>query len=167
MGIVALIVFIILRAFNIYGDPSHWSPQKSVIFSIMSFLNTTKYPASLLFLLMTIGPSLIILYFTENIKNKVADYVVMIGRVPLFFYVIHIYIIHLLSILGIIYAGRNIIDIILTAKSRIVASLANYGYNLFVVYIIWILVIVILLPLCKWYNKYKTENRSKWWISYI
>ena len=167
MGIGAVLIFILLRAFNIYGDASHWSQQKSFIFSIMSFLNTTKYPPSLLFLLMTIGPSLIFIYLTENIRNKVTSFFVIFGRVPFFFYVMHVFVIHLLSLLGIIYAGRNFSNIVLTAKSFITESLADYGYSLYVVYLVWILVIIFMFPLCKWYNEYKANNRAKWWLSYL
>ena len=133
----------------------------------LSFLNTTKYPPSLLFLLMTMGPSLIFLSLTEKVKNKVTDYIIIIGRVPLFFYVTHLYIIHLLAILGMTCVGRSWRDYILTANSFMIGSLADYGFNLFVVYLIWIIVIALMLPFCNWYNKYKTNNRKKWWLSYL
>ncbi len=167
MGIGAMLLFIILRIFNLYGDPNPWSHQKSFVFSILSFLNTTKYPPSLLFLLMTIGPSLIFLSVTEHVKNRITKSIIIFGRVPLFFYMIQFYVIHLLAILGMIYAGRNWSDCILTAKTFMTESLADYGYNLVVVYIVWGSVVLILFPLCKLYNNYKTNNRTKWWLSYL
>ncbi len=106
LGCISIILFIILRALNLYGDMSPWEVQDTFVYSLLSFLNTTKYPPSLLFILMTIGPSLIFLYFAENIKNKLSKSLIVIGRVPLFYYVIHIYVIHLLGIIGIIISGR-------------------------------------------------------------
>jgi uncharacterized membrane protein len=167
MGIGCVTLFMILRTFNIYGEPSQWGTQKSGIFTIISFLNTTKYPMSLLFLLMTIGPAFIFLYAMENVKNKITSAVIIFGRVPFFFYVIHIYLAHLFGILGLIYAGRNWSDYIMTTDFFRNDTLSNFGYNLYVVYLIWILVIIIMFPLCKWYNKYKTNNRNKWWLSYL
>lgn len=167
MGIGAVLLFVLLRAFNLYGDPSHWSLQHSFVFSILSFLNTTKYPPSFLFILMTIGPSLVFLALTENIRNKSVSFFVTFGRVPFFFYVIHIYVIHLFAIVGIIYAGRSWRDCILTGKSFVAESLSNYGFDLYVVYLIWILVTALMFPLCKWYNEYKTTNRGKWWLRYL
>ena len=92
---------------------------------------------------------------------------IIIGRVPLFYYVIHIYIIHLLGIIGIVIAGYSWTDMILTAKSFMTASLISYGYNLLIVYLIWIAVVLALYPFCKRYNEYKMNNKSKWWLSYI
>jgi uncharacterized membrane protein len=167
MGIGAVVLFFILRVFNLYGDPKPWAPQNSVAFSIISFFNVTKYPVSLLFFLITLGPSLIFLYLTENIKNRATDFIIIFGRVPFFFYVIHIYFIHLLAFIGIAYAGRGAGELILTARAFMSGSLADYGYSLWVPYLVWILVVFLLYPLCKWYNAYKADNRAKWWLSYL
>jgi uncharacterized membrane protein len=167
LGNGAIAAFVVLRLFNIYGDPRPWSPQGNFTFSLISFFNTTKYPPSLLFLLMTMGPSLIFLYMTEELQNKVTQAVVVLGRVPLFFYVIHIYLIHILAILGLMIAGRAWTEYILTARVFFNATLADYGYGLPVVYLIWILVTVALFPLCKRYMDYKANNRARWWLSYL
>jgi uncharacterized membrane protein len=167
IGCISIILYFILRLFNLYGDLSPWGVQDTFIFSILSFLNTSKYPPSLLFILMTIGPSLIFLYFAENLKNKLSKSLIVIGRVPLFYYVIHIYVIHLLAIIGIVISGRNWTDMILTAKSFMTKSLISYGYDLYLVYLVWIIVVVSLYPFCKLYNDYKIKNKSKWWLSYL
>ena len=167
MGMSAVLLFVLLRAFNLYGDPHHWGVQHSLVYSLLSFLNTTKYPPSLLYILMTIGPSLIFLSLTENINNRVVSFFVIFGRVPFFVYVIHIYVIHLFAMVGITYAGRSWRDYILTGKSFVSESLNNFGFDLYVVYLIWILVVALLFPLCKWYNEYKAANRQKWWLKYI
>lgn len=167
IGVSSIALFILLRAINIYGDLVPWSEQKDSLFTLMSFFNTTKYPPSLLFLLMTIGPSLLFLYFTENIKNKITDALVVFGRVPLFFYVVHIYLIHLLALLGAAFSGLLWTNLAITAEGFFAGTLASYGFNLVVVYISWIVVVLFLFPFCSKYNQYKTNNRSKWWLSYL
>lgn len=167
LGLGAIALFIVLRSGNFYGDLVPWQPQETLSYSIISFFNTTKYPPSLSFLLMTIGPALLFLYATENVKNRLSDALVTIGRVPLFYYVIHLYVVHLLAILGVLYAGQHWADMILTAKAFMSANLATYGYNLAVVYLVWGSVVLALYPLCKRYNAYKAANRDKWWLSYL
>ena len=167
IGGISILLFIILRALNLYGDMSPWEVQDTFVYSLLSFLNTTKYPPSLLFILITIGPSLIFLYFAENIKNKLSKSLIVIGRVPLFFYVIHIYLIHMLGIIAILISGRPWTDMILTAKSFMTKSLISYGYDLYIVYLVWIAVVFALYPFCRMYNDYKINNKSKWWLSYL
>ena len=167
MGSGAIVLFLLLRAFNIYGDPNPWSMQETFTFSVLSFLNTTKYPPSLLYLLMTLGPSLLFLHWTETKTNKLTNFFVIIGRVPLFYYVLHLFLIHLLAMGGVMLAGRPWTDMILTAPSFMEGSLATYGYSLWVVYGVWILVVALLFPLSKWYQQYKMQNRHKWWLSYL
>ena len=167
MGIVAIVLFLLLRAFNIYGDPNPWSIQETFTFSLLSFFNTTKYPPSLLYLLMTLGPSLLFLYWTEHKSNPITNFFVIIGRVPLFYYVLHLFLIHLLAIAGVMLAGRPWTDMILTAPAFMEGNLATYGYSLWVVYGVWILVIALLFPVSKWYQQYKMQNRDKWWLSYL
>jgi len=99
IGIGATLLFFILRSINVYGDLVPWSHQKNLTFTILSFLNVTKYPPSLAFLLITLGPSLLFLFGTDSVKNKLADFLIVYGRVPLFYYFLHILIIHLAAIL--------------------------------------------------------------------
>jgi uncharacterized membrane protein len=167
LGTGSITLFLLLRILNLYGEPSDWGPQESLIYSLMSFLNTTKYPASLLFLLMTLGPAMIVLYLVENIRNSITRALIVFGRVPFFFYIIHIYLIHLLGVLAIMYIGRSAGDMILTAKAFMAATLANYGFDVYVSYIVWVLVTILLYPICRIYSNYKSENRSKWWLSYL
>lgn len=167
IGSGAIVLFLLLRAFNIYGDPNLWSVQDTFTYSILSFLNTTKYPPSLLYLLMTLGPSLLFLYWTEQKSNPLTHFFVIIGRVPLFYYVLHIFLIHLLAIGGVMYAGRPWTDMILTAQAFMGGDLATYGYSLWVVYGVWVLVVALLFPVSKWYQQYKIRNRDKWWLSYM
>lgn len=167
MGIGAVVLFFILRTFNLYGDPKPWEIQSTFPFSIISFFNVTKYPVSLQFLLITLGPAFIFLYLVESVKNRASDFLIIFGRVPFFFYVIHFYLIHLLAFIGVAYAGRAANELILTARAIMSGSMADYGYHLWVTYLVWILVVFLLYPICKWYNSYKANNREKWWLSYL
>jgi uncharacterized membrane protein len=167
LGIGSVALFFIIRGVNIYGDPITWSVQKNTTFTVMSFFNVYKYPPSLLFLLITIGPGFLFLYFTETIKNKLTEFLLVFGRVPFFYYVLHVFLIHI-SAIGIhVLLGGNWRDLILDANIFTTNTLATYGYSLFVVYIVWIGVVLLLYPICKKYMIYKANNRDKWWLSYL
>jgi uncharacterized membrane protein len=167
IGICATLLFIALRGFNLYGEPNPWQTQDSPAFSLMSFLNTTKYPPSLHFLLMTMGPALIFLAAVESVGYRLAKPVIVFGRVPFFFYIVHLYVIHALAMLMLIFKGRDWSEYILSARGIASGSLINFGLRLEAVYLVWILVILLLYPLCKWYQKYRENNPSKWWLSYL
>jgi hypothetical protein len=138
-----------------------------VTYTILSFLNVTKYPPSLAFLLITLGPPMLFLYATDNYKNKLTNFFIAFGRVPLFYYFLHILIIHLTAILGLLIVGGNYNEMILNNQIIESGRLATYGYSLWIVYLIWFCIILLLYPLCKWYMKYKDNNRNKWWLSYL
>lgn len=167
IGIGATLLFIILRGFNLYGEPHPWQTQNSFVFSLMSFLNTTKYPPSLHFLLMTIGPALILLSGIEPFGNRLPKPVIVFGKVPFFFYIIHLYVIHALATLLLIYEGRGWHEYILSAREIMAGTLLNFGLSLGAVYIIWISVLLLLYPICRWYQKYRENHPSKWWLSYF
>ena len=167
MGVCALVLFILLRYSNWYGDASHWSKQSQPAFTLLSFLNVSKYPPSLLYLLVTLGPALIFLSFTERSNNWLAEKIKVIGRVPMFYYLVHLYLIHLGAMLAAGLSGFSWKDMILTNWISAEPALRGYGFSLGVVYIIWFLLIVILYFLCKWYDDYKKKNKEKWWLSYL
>lgn len=167
LGLGALFLFVILRGFNVYGDLMPWSVQDTTTKSILSFFKVTKYPPSLLFLCITLGPAMIFLYAFENTKNKITDFFLVFGRVPLFYYFLHMLVIHILAIIGILIFGGNWQDMIVTGKSFMSETLKTYGYSLFIVYVVWISVVLLLYPLCKKYMTYKANNKDKWWLSYL
>ena len=167
IGISATVLFIILRSFNLYGEPHPWRTQDSFVFSLMSFLNTTKYPPSLQFLLMTLGPALILLSVMEAFGNHIPEPIIVFGRVPFFFYIVHLYVIHALAIVLLIYEGRDWHEYILSARRIMSGTLSDVGLSLGAVYAIWILVILLLYPICRWYQKYRENHPSKWWLSYL
>jgi uncharacterized membrane protein len=166
-GLGAIALFIVIRFINSYGDPSPWSTQQTPFFTFLSFLNTTKYPPSLLYILMTLGPALLFLAFTEKPLNAFTQKVVVLGRVPMFFYIIHIYILHLLGVIAVVASGHPWHDMILNNWVTANAQLQGYGYPLWFVYVLWIVVMIGLYPLCSWYDGYKRAHREKWWLSYI
>ncbi len=174
LGIGSTALFFVLRGINIYGDLVPWTTQKNTIYTIMSFLNVTKYPPSLSFLLMTLGPAFLFLYTTESIKNKVTDFFLVFGRVPFFFYILHALTIHLFALLGLLITGGDwkimILDwraIMLSESVLADGKLAGYGYPLWAVYLIWIGIVLLLYPLSKKYMIYKASNKDKRWLSYL
>ncbi len=167
IGIGLTILFILLRGFNLYGEPKAWSGQSTFIYSIMSFLNTTKYPPSLHFLLMTIGPALIFLSLSEKVNNRFTAPIVIIGKVPFFFYLVHLNLIHALAMLFLAYTGRPAREYVLSAENLLSGRLSNFGLRTEAVYVVWIIIIVILYPLCRWCQSIKRNNPSKWWLSYL
>jgi uncharacterized membrane protein len=167
LGVGAIALFIIVRFINIYGDPAHWSVQKTPVLTFLSFLKTTKYPPSLLYTLMTLGPAMLFLAFAEKPLKWLGEKLVVFGRIPMFFYILHIYLIHLLAVIAAVASGYKWSDMILTGWVSMNAQLNGYGYSLLTVYVLWILMIIGVYPLCKWYDNYKRAHREKWWLSYI
>jgi uncharacterized membrane protein len=169
LGIGAILLFILLRGFDLYGEPNNRGVQASPLFTVMAFLNTTKYPPSLQFLLMTMGPALVFLSRSESLHSRVSVIgpVLTFGRVPFFFYIVHLYLIHVIAMLWLLYSGRDWHEYILSAAALRSGALSNFGLSLSGVYLVWILVIALLYPLCSWYQKYKENNPSNWWLSYV
>jgi len=167
LGAGSILLFLILRGINVYGDPIPWSTQKNGMYTFMSFLNVFKYPPSLLYLLITIGPGFLFLYFTENIQNKLTNFFLVFGRVPFFYYIWHLFLIHIGAMLGLLITGGNWKDMILDNAAFETGKLTNYGYSMLVVYVVWIGLVLLLYPICKRYMEYKIKNKDKWWLSYL
>ena len=162
-GIVMIVLFIVIRATGWYGDPNPWMVHEgSVKATVFDFMNVTKYPPSLLFLLATLGPMSIICSFASKMKGKLKDILVLFGRVPFAFYVVHWYLIRLLSLALGKYQGFGLDEM----SNFFFFFPEGYGISLFGVYVIWVLVIVILYPFCRWVAKIKS-TRKDWWLSYI
>jgi uncharacterized membrane protein len=171
IGLSLVLGFLVIRGINVYGDPSSWIRHESFLFTTLSFLNCTKYPPSLLFLLMTLGPAILILSFIKDEDTPISRFFVIFGRVPLFFYIIHFFLIHIIAIILSLFKYRYIPHW-LFANNPVFTSPpfptapADYGYNLIVVYLIWFLVTLLLYPACKWYMKYKSTHNYPW-LSYL
>ncbi len=166
-GLAAVVLFFILRGVNVYGDLLPWTAQETTEKTIISFFNVSKYPPSLSFILITIGPALIFLYFIERIQNAFTNFLLVFGRVPFFYYVLHIFVIHIGAIIGLLITGKDWKLMILDNETMSTGALQGYGYSLFAVYIIWVVIVLILYPICRKYMIYKANNKDKWWLSYL
>ena len=166
LGILFIAGFFVIRAINIYGDPNPWSTAHH---PILSFFNVTKYPPSLDYILMTIGPALLFLAFAERPLNAFTSKIAVYGRVPFFYYLIHIYLLHALAVIAAMLQGHNASDMVnftnwVTANPQ----LKGYGFGLPVVYAVWIVVVIALYPLCKRFDAYKRAHQARNpWLSYI
>jgi len=169
IGGTTIALFLLIRGINLYGDMSSWTVQRSSILTICSFLNVTKYPPSLLYSLMTLGPALILLALLEKPLNRLGKIIIVFGRVPLFFYILHLYLIHGLATIAVVLSGRPWTDMISITNINAKDSpwLQGYGFSLWQTYLVWLLVVALLYPLCKRYDKYKTNHKEKWWLSYL
>jgi hypothetical protein len=167
LGVSMIIAFMVLRFYNFYGDPHPWSQQTSFTFTLLSFLNVTKYPPSLLYVLVTLGPAMLFLAFTERPKTWISGAILHIGRVPMFYYLLHLYLIHLGAMAAAEISGIGWQNMILLKWPWLEPQLKGYGFSLGVVYLVWISVVLLLYPLCKWYDRYKQAHREKWWLSYL
>ena len=165
-GLGLLGIFFILRHFNIYGDPSEWHFQKTTALSIISFLNVSKYPPSLLYSSVTVGTAMVILSFTENIKNKFTGILYVYGNVPFFYYLCHWYLIRLTTVIVFFATGHNSSQIYNPHQGPIMFQPDDMGFGLGGVYLIWFIVVLILYFPCRWYSKYK-QTHTHWWLSYL
>jgi uncharacterized membrane protein len=168
IGCAALLLFIILRFINIYGDPVHWSFQKSAVFTFLSFMNVTKYPPSLLFCLVTLGIMFLMFVLGEKMKNKWMNIASVYGKVPFFYFLVHFYLIHILLIALLFLQGFHWHDLDFASGTFGRPKGVQSGIPLWAVYLIWISVVIALYKPCPWYGKYKAANKNKhWWLRYI
>ena len=168
LGIGCVIAFIALRYSNLYGDPLRWRVHDTPLFTVMSFIDTTKYPPSLLFLLMTLGPTLLLLRAFDAGVPDLFHPALIIGKVPLFFYVLHFYLIHLLAV-AVSYARYGMVSE--TFQSPDLAHFPfsappGWDVGLPAIYAIWIGVVIAMYPLCRWYAGVRRRSRA-WWLSYL
>jgi uncharacterized membrane protein len=164
VGFGAIVLFIIVRWANVYGDPVPWSAQQTIGRTILSFMNLTKYPPSLLYLLATLSVTFLFLANTESWQGKIVDFFSVFGRVPFFYYIVHLYLIRVLSLITAELTGHGWQ---LMVQRQFDVDLKDFGFSLEIVYLIWIVIILLLYPLCKAFDKYKQSHREQWWLSYL
>lgn len=167
IGLIMIAAFFILRFINIYGDISPWIALDSWQKTILSFFNVTKYPPSLFYLLVTLGPAILFLGISEKWKGQFIDKIVVIGKVPMFYYLVHLFVIHGLAVIAVMVTGYSYEVMFLDRWVTEAAELQGYGFGLSGVYLTWLVVVAVLYPLCLKYNNYKANNRDKWWLSYL
>jgi uncharacterized membrane protein len=161
LGISLCLLFVLVRGINRYGDPRPWAPQATPLFTLLSFLNCAKYPPSLDYALMTIGPGILFLSLADRPLGKLAQKFIVFGRVPLFYYLLHAPLIHTLALLIAWANGQGPLGSFLAESQA-----AGYGYGLGVVYALWVLVVVALYFPCRWFADLKRRRRDAW-LSYL
>lgn len=164
-GSAATLLFIILRSINRYGNPTPWEAQKSPLNTFLEFIDVSKYPPSLDFLCMTLGPALLLLAVLEQAKGKWKEIVSTYGSVPFFYYVLHFYLLHFLLVIAFFLSGYTAKDIV-DPNIPFLFRPADFGYSLPVVYLIWIIVVAVLYKPSKWFWQYR-QTHDQWWLKYI
>ena len=169
MGLALIAAFAVVRALNIYGDPFRWSHQSSPVFTVLSFLNVTKYPPSLDFLLMTLGPALVVMAWLEKFHFRFTNPLIVFGRVPFFYYGAHLLLAHLIAI-GMNFVRYGAKSFLLIAPPSMGGSSklfpVDYGFPLWTVYAVWVVVLLVLYPACLWFARLK-QRRHDWWLTYL
>jgi len=161
-GIAALFLFIGFRLINFYGDPAPWQKQPEMLFTFLSFMNTTKYPVSLLFTLTTLGPILLMLAALERVRKNLSFFITF-GKVPLFYFLLHFLLIHLVALTAfMIKTGKSISEIDFHFSKSFGGITPGVGHSLGWTYIAWIGIVLALYPVCKWYGNYKQTHTSGW-----
>lgn len=167
-GVGLTLAFFVLRTINIYGDPARWTVQSTAMRTALSFLNTIKYPPSLLFLSMTLGPALLFLWAVDPGTPRLLRPALLFGKVPLFYFLLHLPLIHLLAVAACytLYGNASPMFTSPDVGNFPITKPPGWGFSLLAIYAIWILVVVSLYPLCRWFAGLK-QRRSDWWLSYF
>jgi uncharacterized membrane protein len=168
LGLGLSLAFVVIRGINIYGDPVRWAAQKTALFTVLSFLNTLKYPPSLLFLLMTLGPAMVFLWTVDRGTPRILRPALVIGKVPLFYFLLHFVLIHVLAVVAcyVRYGSAHWMFESPDLAHYPFTTPPGWGYSLPVVYLVWAFVVVAMYPLCRWFAALK-QRRSDAWLSYF
>ncbi|HEX8331150.1 MAG TPA: heparan-alpha-glucosaminide N-acetyltransferase domain-containing protein [Segetibacter sp.] len=165
VGLAAILLFVVLRYLNFYGDSLQWSLQKDGVFTFLSFMNVTKYPPSLLFCLITLGVMFIMLAFTERSNNKLSQLVSVYGKVPLFYFLAHFFLIHVIMLAIMFLQGFSWSQMDFASGTFGRPKGVQSGLELWTVYLIWIGVVAVLYKPCFWFGRYKSTH-TQWWLKY-
>lgn len=163
VGAAITIGFVLLRWLNVYGDPQPWAVEPRPGMTLAAFLATAKYPPSLLYLMMTLGPMLMVLALVDQARGPVARFFEVIGRVPFFYYIAHIYLLHLMT-LGVAAAQGRDLGVFFNAFFMYPP---DWGFGLPVVYLMWLVAVAVLYPMCRWFAGVKARRRDLAWLSYL
>lgn len=166
LGFTITIAFVVLRYSNLYGDPKPWQVYPDLAFTILSFLNCHKYPPSLLYLLMTLGPAIMVLAFFEAASTHWLDFLRVFGRTPLFFYLVHLYLIHLLAIL-VASVDHGPVSALMGGGIWSAEIPKDYGYELPFIYMMWVIELLILYALCRGFEHLKVSKPQWGWLNYL
>jgi uncharacterized membrane protein len=162
IGLIAILLFIVVRFINRYGDPVPWSLQKDQVFTFLSFMNVAKYPPSLVFCLITLGIMFLMLAFSEGINNKLITIVSVYGKVPLFYFLVHFFLIHFIMLGVMFLQGFHGSQLDFASGTFGRPKGLNSGLQLWAIYLIWIVVVAVLYKPCQWFGKYKATHEQGW-----
>jgi uncharacterized membrane protein len=168
LGLGCIVCFLVLRGFNVYGDPAPWTAQTRTTMTVVSFLNLNKYPPSLLFLLMTLGPVLLALRALDPRTPAILEPARVIGKVPMFYYLMHVLLLHIVAVGACLVRYGTIRPAIEspTLDRFPMTQLPGWPTSLPIVYVIWICVVIALYPFCRWYADVKRRSSNRW-LSYL
>lgn len=168
LGLALTILFVILWGVNVYGDPAPWKYFESTTSTFLSFFNTTKYPPSLLFLLMTLGPALVLIALTDRMNGAPIwqRVVITFGRVPMFYYILQWFYAHGAAVTRGYLAGVDVTYLFINFPANSEAAPPGHGFPLAVTYAVWIVGLIVLYPLCAWWADLKRRNKH-WLLSYL
>jgi len=165
IGFIAIVLFVVLRTVNVYGDSVGWTEQKNGLFTFLSFINLTKYPPSLDFCLLFLGIMFIILALLQSVENRWTKIIIVYGKVPLFYFIVHFYLIHLLVFAMIFLQGFHTSDMVWGFNFGRPKN--GSGIGLPAIYLVWICIVAVMYPLCKIYGDYKFSHKEKSWLRYL
>ncbi len=168
IGVGSLLLFVVLRFINVYGNPVAWSIQKTDFYTFLSFINVHKYPPSLMYMCVTIGIALLALVLLEKVENKFTRIMSIFGRTAFFYYILHLYLMHFFAMVYFYVNGHSVSESVANIHTQLWYFIVpGEGFGLLGVYAVWIVVVVTLFPLCKWYDAYKQSHKEKWWLGYL
>lgn len=167
-GVFLLLLFVVLRWADGYGDPARWTVQPTLVQTFLSFIKVTKYPPSLMFMSLTIGCGLLALSYLEHVHGRFARMMTTYGRTAFFYYIAHLYVIHLIAVAFFYLHGHTLSEVWNIGRNfPFLFVVPGEGEGLAMVYVIWAVVVLVHYPLCRWYDQYKTRHKEKWWLSYL
>jgi uncharacterized membrane protein len=166
LALAAVALFVVVRLLNGYGDPAPWARQDDAVRTLLSFFNVSKYPPSLLYVLITLGVALALMIALESLRGFFARVLLAYGRTPLFTYVVHIYVVHCAALLVGIAGGWPASAFVDSISNPRQLLSAHWGFGLPVVYVVWLLVLALLYPLARWFSGVKRRRRD-WWLGYL
>ena len=165
IGLGSLVLFVLLRFLNMYGDPAPWATQKDGLFTFLSFINVTKYPPSLLYDLLLLGLMFLILSAADGADDVLTRWLTVYGKVPMFYYILHWYLVHISMIVMSLLEGYSLAD--LPTGPLNFGRPEGAGISLGFVYLVWMGLVILLYPLCKWYGRYKDSHPEIGWLRYV
>ena len=165
MALGFLAAFVVLRAINGYGDPAPWSVQSSAVMTVLSFMNVSKYPPSLMYVLVTLGVAMLLFLALDKLSGPIQKVLLAFGRTSLFTYVLHIYLAHSVALLIGVLGGLSA-SYYFDFLARFAGAPDGQGYELPIVYGTWLVVVAMLYPVSSWFARVKRERRD-WWLSYL